>query len=150
MKLHPASLAVGAALAVGVALLSAQQIVGSPAVEVRVVEMPIDQMRQLELVRHDGAHPRQFVEIVEGQSFTVPSDRLFVVTAIGTNNNDSWTQVLVGGTPVVTRKGNHPSGSLSLIELPRPGYACPASSIVEVTDGGTGGNARAWGYLTDL
>ena len=40
MKLHPASLAVGAALAIGVALLSAQQIVGSPAVEVKVIEVP--------------------------------------------------------------------------------------------------------------
>lgn len=42
MQLHPASLAVGAALTIGVGLLSAQQIVGSPVVEVKVIELPDD------------------------------------------------------------------------------------------------------------
>ena len=52
MQLHPASLLVGAALAICVGLLSAQQIVGSPAVEVRVIETPT--------LRISGPMPRAF------------------------------------------------------------------------------------------
>jgi hypothetical protein len=40
MKIHTPSLAVGAALMVGVSLLSAQNIVGTPSVEVRVLQAP--------------------------------------------------------------------------------------------------------------
>jgi hypothetical protein len=61
MNLHTPSLAVGAALMVGVGLLSAQNIVGSPSVEVRVLQVPALRMlgpehRQLEAPVLNGSN----------------------------------------------------------------------------------------------
>ena len=151
MKLHPASLLVGAALAIGVGLLSAQQIVGSPAVEVRVVEMPIDQMRQLELVRHEGAHPRNYVTIEEGTPYTVPVGHLLVIKQSGLGDGGGplgppqvWIDgVMELGNGYENSLGNYTRSSLV------PGYVVQPGSVVEAKNGGTS-SVLILGYLADL
>ena len=77
MKLHPASLAVGAVLAIGVALLSAQQIVGSPAVEVKVIELPANAP-----IRAFAGEP-EMKFLPPGSTWTLdPNGRHFQITAI--------------------------------------------------------------------
>ena len=73
MRLHPTSLLAGAALFASILALSSAapqtMLAGSPGV-----------------IHHDIAHPRSFVEIKEGQPYTVPSNRLFVVTHVGASD----------------------------------------------------------------
>ena len=151
MKLHPASLAVGAALAIGVALLSAQQIVGSPAIVVRRVIEPV--------VTHEGAHPRDWVRVVEGTPYTVPPGRILAVTGTrhlgafrgGALSGDHQLTVNVdfNGSLVVVahsrwsyQSNNGQSGGNGDLDIP-PGLAASEGTVVTVTNG------ILLGYLVD-
>ena len=97
MKLHPASLAVGAALAIGVAILSAQQIVGSPVVEVKVTELPVNTP-----IRALAGEP-EMKFLPPGSTWTLdPNGRRFQIAAIrdfgshGTNNLPCFVDIKRG------------------------------------------------------
>ena len=76
--MKPAPLIATAAL--GAVLASPfQDLLGSPGLEVDVVSIPLAQMRQHQQGVHQGAHPRDFVLITEGTTYTVPDGKLLVI-----------------------------------------------------------------------
>ena len=141
VRLHPTSLFLG--LAAGVLAIVAM---GQKPQNIR------------ELVRVDyGPHPRDMVQIVEGVPFVVPSNRLFVVTALGTTSQPvSGPANLIVKLTIdnvvelqsVTRDAYlHDVTSITAVPA---GFAVAGGSTVAV-DGGDSlpDDARAWGYLAD-
>ena len=132
MKLHPASLLVGAGLLAGVIALSSAapqtSLAGTPGV-----------------VHHDIAHPRNFVNIVEGQPFTVPAANRLVITNLGSSTNNDWgVSLVVNGvqeqytySEYLSRGDGH--------------FVCQPGDTVEAVGGDAPpDDARAWGLLTDI
>lgn len=139
MRFHAPSLAVGIALALVVGVLSAQNLVNSPDLNVRVVEpAPV----------YAPAHPKNFVRLVEQTPFVVPSERVLVLTAVGvgkTASTSGSTRVEVNGVQEIMVSS---SAGEWIRELPLPGLvAQPGDSVVVIA--GANGDGRAWGYLAD-
>lgn len=144
ITIHPGSALAGAAIVVLVGALSAQQVVGR-LLDVRIVRPVIAQV---------DPHPRDFVRIVEGQPFAVPSHRRLVVTSLGHNatNGPHPVELRVDGVIEARVLTGYITTELysDLIQLPTPGIMAGPGSVVEVQLGGVNpDDARAWGYLVD-
>jgi hypothetical protein len=135
MRLHPASLAVGAALMVGVGILSAQNIVGTPTIEVRAIE-PV--------VTYSPAHPKNFVRVEMATPYVVPSERILVLTALGWNDGGSYAHLLIDGN-IVFLTTSTLEGSIQPIVS--PGIVAQSGQTVSVTS--NQGEGVALGYLAD-
>ena len=140
ITLHLPSVLAGLGLAALIGLAMGQQIIGSPAVDVRVVE-PI--------AIHSPTHPKNFVRIEEGQQYTVPTARLLVVRQVG------WLDSAAGSTADITVYVNgaefirHSTMGL-YANTYNPGIVLESDSLVEVKDpGGDSGAAVLLGYLVD-
>jgi len=140
LTIHPASLAIGLVLAT-VCFLSMGQTTIAPTPlgsTVRVQYMP---------------QPRDYVQIREGTSYTVPSGRVLAITALGhatgsTNQPSFNVKLKVNGQEEVTAYYSDNSGVSTVMQL-ATGLNAHAGEVVEVatlTGGGTP-HGRAWGYL---
>lgn len=101
-------------------------------------------------------HPSDMVRFGQGSFFIVPSGKIFVLTALGTDATSGLAHLRVNAQLEVSCYSRiwAPTGNPGhALDVPsfRPiplGFALPAGSIVEVTsDFGSGG--EAWGYLAD-
>lgn len=92
------------------------------------------------------------VAIHEGESFVVPSDKLFVLTGIGTVAGWPNHSVRINGTIEVSGGSKHWHGA-SVIDVP-PGLAVAGGATIEVVDVPNDprdfGEGIALGYLRDL
>ena len=100
-------------------------------------------------------HPRDMVRVQEGQPFTVPSGRIFVVTGLGCNNSGVPNVVLFfdsGTGPLrvldVDPTSSDGNGATSVKPVPS-GLTASVGAIVSVTGGGSGDDAVVLGYLAD-
>lgn len=145
MRFHLPSLAVGAALALLVGLLSAQNLVNSPDLNVRLTEpAPV----------YTQGHPRNVVKIEEGTPFTVPSDRLLVITSMGHGKADSsgfevWLSVNGVHEARVSAGAVTAPYRSSLTPIPGVGIVAQGGDTVDVKMSGASLEGRAWGYLAD-
>lgn len=91
-------------------------------------------------------HPRDYVQITSGTPYTVPSGKLFVLTALGAINGVSGpTALVVDGTVQATV----PSQAANPVCYPATaasGLTVAAGGVIEVSVGSPG-SSRAWGYL---
>ena len=148
--MKPAQVLITAAL--GAALASPfQDLLGSPSVQVDLTNIPIDQMAQHRQVIDHLSHPRDFVLLKPGAPFTVPSDRLFVVTnlGLGEGHHDGIAGLSVNGEIEVGGIGNREGSTVPVIGR----FVCRPGDIVEVVFCGEGSadssSPRAWGFLID-
>jgi len=94
-------------------------------------------------------HPRDFVQIQEGVPYTVPLNKLLTVTAMGgIATNMGFGYLNVNGSLAMMVEMQSSTLPTSMAEVPR-GLTIPANSVVTVTDGLPGSDARVWGYLSD-
>ena len=98
-----------------------------------------------------GPHPRDMVQIREGQPFTVPAGKILVVTAVG-RASPQWssTNLRINGNVDLNVQQPAPMPSASpLIPLPT-GLTYVWGTVVEPDDGDpTNQQGRAWGYLAE-
>lgn len=127
---HPASLLTGLALGAGVLLLTSQvSTVTFPNARVEV-----------------GPHPRDMVQIHEGQPFTVPPGKLFVLTALGQYGAPATTVMRVNGALAFQ---NFSAVTAPMSAIPT-GFTLPPGSVIEVDDLNTPvQTGQAWGYLAE-
>lgn len=135
IKLHPSSALFG--LAIGVLALVCMSQIMAPTIPTHRVEC--------------GPHPRDFVQIKEGAPFTVPTGRIFVLTALG-GVGGAIVNLNVNGNQEV-RAAAWPAGlayaGANISEIPR-GFSVPGPATVEaITQLYPGSGAQAWGYLAD-
>ena len=144
IKLYPFSLVVGAAVALLAFVTMGQQSVPPGSIHA----MPYPQCQEF-LVEY-GPHPRDYVQVKEGEPYTVPAGRLFVLSGLGSTGTQGGGNLVVDGQTEVHATGSTWSSgggygnSASVKLLPR-GFTAAGGSVVEVT----GTNSRAWGYLVD-
>ena len=95
-------------------------------------------------------HPRDMVQIVDGQPFTVPSGKILVLTAIGDANTASSIQLKVDGVfRFKLANAGYSETPLTMFPIPQ-GMTVQSGGLVEVVGGSGGvGNTWAWGYLGD-
>lgn len=152
ITLHPSSLLVG----VGLTALAFVSMAQSPQLAVPTLARPSPQA----LVR-----PQDMLRIREGTPFTVPANKWFVVTALGTRNPASnsigygTVELKIGGVTELRAFSGMMNASndsdvvgngISMREVPR-GFSIPAGSLIEVSDSNvwSSADAEAWGYLAD-
>lgn len=131
IQLHPVSLLVGLAGGViGLLLMSQSAVSTLPTGRVEV-----------------GPHPRDMVQIAEGQPYTVPPGKILVVTAVGYIAPGPGTATLkVNGVTALTM---HDGSNLGMRDVPRC-LSVQWGNVVEVEDGvAPYVYSRAWGYLAD-
>ncbi len=94
---------------------------------------------------------RDYVQIYEGTPYTVPPNKILMITAFGaTAPNISPTFLTVNGVTVLMRStttSGAPYDFLSVHDVPR-GLTFSSGDVVVVGTGGTGFGV-AWGYLAD-
>ncbi|MCY3002589.1 MAG: hypothetical protein NTV21_12375 [Planctomycetota bacterium] len=152
ITLHPSSLLVG----VGLTAIAFVSMAQSPQLAVPTLARPSPQA----LVR-----PQDMVRIREGTPFTVPANKWFVVTALGTrapaaySTGSASVELRVNGVAEMKAFAGMMSDSLggdaigngtSMREVPR-GFSVPSGSVIEVLDLATFSpvDAEVWGYLAD-
>jgi len=89
---------------------------------------------------------RDMVRIADGVPYTVPTGRIFVLTAIGNCQGKGACTVQVDGRAEVYASAQLPNVGTSMVPVPI-GFSVPAGGKVSVTSEGAPGAARAWGYL---
>lgn len=110
------------------------------------------------------AHPRDMVTIVQGTGYTVPANKIFVLTALGTISITTSTVVpvsFIADGSVEIRAGLYGAGSAavqagsefhsnfaSVVDVPE-GITFTEGQILQVDIGGGGTNGRAYGYICD-
>lgn len=134
IQLHPTSLFVGAAV-VGLAFLTMAQ---NP----QPINPNWSPRNPLPVVLL-----RDYIQIREGTPYTVPPNKILMVTALGSGSNTGQAWIYVSGrsTAEVTANCN---ASSSVLELAR-GLTLNAGDIVGVFGANTGGSGVAWGFLAD-
>ena len=141
MQLHPASLLVGAALAIGVGLLSAQQIVGSPSVEVVIRDSV-----PLEVSVIDPAtswKEGERVWVPKNSTYNVPVGKCLLVTNAWWGNfggADGW--VRVDGIQIA-RFGTISQGGIRADQQWPEGLPVMGGSVITTTQG------NVVGFLVD-
>lgn len=152
ITLHPSSLLVG----VGLAALAFVSMAQSPQPAVPSLARPSVQT----VIR-----PQDMLRIREGLPFTVPVNKWFVVTALGTqapassSMGSGTVELKVDGVAELRAFSGMMNSSIgsdaigngtSMREVPR-GFAIPAGSLIEVSDSNLSSMAEAevWGYLAD-
>jgi hypothetical protein len=140
VSIHPFSALAGAGL-LGLALIA------SGAVQVPGNVQPI--LLSNGMVRVAGIPtPQQMMRVHEGQPFTVPPGKLFVVTGLG------QAQLITGYAANLRFNGqiiltyNFSSGLSPFGDIP-PGLAAPAGTVVSTDTPGGGTTAVTLGYLVD-
>lgn len=101
-------------------------------------------------------HPRDLVQIAEGQTYTVPNGMLFVLTALGGTLGGQNASPFPDHALLVD--GVAQLASLDLVSYLMPaiasvptGFTVAAGSTIEVTQiAGAVSPGRAWGYLVKL
>ena len=106
-------------------------------------------------------HPRDMVTIREGTPYTVPVDKIFVLTGLGTTlieNAVAAPATLTADDVTVQRGGIYGPTSSAVLNGARfyhgvctgarmpGGISYAAGVVLAVTSGGTGNDGRAWGY----
>lgn len=96
-------------------------------------------------------HPRDFVQIREGTTYTVPVGKIFVLTALGgvdyAGSDYYWFDV--DGQNKLYAHSNFSFHTPSLRPVP-PGCTVAAGSNIVVRGGASASNdVRAWGYLAE-
>jgi hypothetical protein len=97
-------------------------------------------------------HPRDLVQVAEGQNYTVPSGMIFVLTAFGGTNGGQPSgefdhALRVDGTLELTTLDPNSFLLPPLASVPA-GFMVAAGSTIEVAQiTGSVSPARAWGYL---
>ncbi len=137
IQLHPTSLLVGAAV-VGLAVLTMAQ---NPQ-PINPTWSPRNPQPVVLL--------RDYVQIRAGTPYTVPPNKILMITALG-NENGQWTSTLsINGTLRLRMDyfgGNGTPLSLSVQEVPRGLTAYPGD-LVECSSS-YGSIGTAWGFLAD-
>ncbi len=142
VSIHPFSALAGAAL-LGLVLLATGAV--QTAVPIVKLTRPFPGTIQVEGI----PTPQQMMRVAEGQPFTVPTGKLFVVTGLG------MAQVVAGygahlrfdGQPVVSF---YWSGEVATFVPIPPGFVATAGTVVSADSAsGSGTNAVATGYLVD-
>ena len=137
IQLHPTSLFVGAAV-LGLAFLTMAQTpqpinpTWSPRNPLPVVLL------------------RDYVQIYEGTPYTVPPNKILMLTALGKGSFSGTAHVLINNQPApeVTMYCTANAGTNnSISELPR-GLTMNAGDVVTIVSA-TGASGVAWGYLAD-
>lgn len=108
---------------------------------------------------HFVSHPRDWAQIIEGNNYQVPAGKIFVLTAIGSNqasgnpvslfNTATGLRVLQALPYLDSATGGH-AHSATVFSVP-VGYTAPAGTTL-TTGGGVAldfTDACAWGYLVD-
>lgn len=134
IPLHPASLLAGLAIGAGFLFLTSQtSTVTFPTARVEV-----------------GPHPRDMVQIHDGQPFTVPPGKLFVLTGLGNTTQGPVAVLRVNGQiEVKTDTSLSGFGACYVAAVPS-GFSVPSGASISVeTVGPSLGYARAWGYLAE-
>lgn len=137
LQLHPASLLCGIGLAC-LAMICMGQTPQAPAPTLASRSQPLPMIQA-----------RDFVQIRQGQPYTVPTGKILVITALG-NEVDNTAGILQvnGVTRLRTFFANGGTGS-SVVEVPR-GLTMVAGEVVEVLSNGTQYPfSVAWGFLGD-
>ncbi|MCY3002962.1 MAG: hypothetical protein NTV21_14265 [Planctomycetota bacterium] len=137
IQLHPASLLSGIGLACLAMLAMGQSPQpATPTLSPRNQPLAVIQARD-------------FVQIRQGQPYTVPTGKILVITALGTEQDFSGAILTVNNTTRVrTVFANGTTGS-SVVEVPR-GLTMAAGEVVEVINNNPQyPTAAAWGYLGD-
>lgn len=98
--------------------------------------------------------PRDFVQIQQGQPYTVPSGRIFVPTAVGLNQWNGAGTINVGlfinGVPQVMTSVLVASEESSMVAVPAGLSAGPGSVVEPNAIAGSGLTVRCWGYLYQI
>ena len=132
IQLHPLSVLVGLGIAV-LALVTMGQSADIAHTRVAVVSPVLG-----------PAHPRDFIEILEGAPYTVPAGRLFVVTALGRSATGGVNvSLFIDGV----QKANVVINPHSMNAFPA-GLAVPPGKVIEVTSD-LSQSGQVWGYLVD-
>ena len=104
---------------------------------------------------------RDYVQIRQGTPFVVPPNKIFVVTALGRENNavygnGSGSQIFFNGllmATVISAVGSTYSTptetQASVVDLPRGLTAVSGTSISVTCSANCSNDAVAWGYLAD-
>lgn len=98
-----------------------------------------------------GPHPRDMVQIRSGTPYTVPADKIFVVTAIGDNGDGSGGNVrlIVDGQKELELVHVFAQNPPTVAPV-ASGLSISAGSIIEVGISASSPLAgRVWGYLAD-
>jgi hypothetical protein len=142
IQLHPLSLLAG----VGIALLGLVAM-GQTSVPNRPL---LDHSSMFSQV----AHPRDWVVIKEGTTYTVPVGKLLVITALGDHlGSCGATYLNFNGVRVLTSlsvecSAAYTEGTVFMEEVPI-GLRASSGDVVTLTHQVSPGVARAWGYLVD-
>lgn len=101
-------------------------------------------------------HPRDMIQIKEGTPYTVPADKIFVVTAMGGNRDvfgDNQFSLQVNGQPELEygsgSSGGDPVPATSVQPVAQ-GFTVAAGSVIAVVGADLSSpDGRVWGYLAD-
>lgn len=133
ISLHPASLALGLVLG-GIALLSMSQAIVATS-PLRIEYAP---------------HPRDMLTIKGGTPYTVPTGKIFVVTALGNIDGSSGSSQIIGLMVNGQRELVTSSNAITSMASIPTGLTAPSGATVELVE--VNGSqellkTRAWGYL---
>lgn len=137
IQLHPLSLLVG----VSFALLGVVVMGQAPAAKRHAAA-------------HDSgllqvAHPRDWIRIDGGTSYTVPQGKLLVITALGCYHGATTQAWLTfDGSSVVSAAVDITHNGTTVKEVPIGLRASPGT-VVDVMCSAPQADGRAWGYLVD-
>ncbi len=95
--------------------------------------------------------PRDAVVVREGAPFTVPTGKLFVLTGLGrvSGSGSSAALKINGATELRTYNGSGNDPTEPTVRPLPPGLTANAGDVVDVDNGASGSDGRAWGYLVD-
>lgn len=105
-------------------------------------------IRDLFRVQHElGPHPRDIVEIKEGDSFVVPQDKVFVVTAMGDIEASGYVSVLYVNNQKAYWSNNGSDGQ-ALTPITPKYVTVPGGATLRMESAATGYlDGRLLGYL---
>ena len=116
--------------------------------EIGILSLPPVSIDSLPPFRIDGSlpHPRNWVVVPPGTTYTVPEGKWFVITALGSTIAGAGSIVLqIDGEYVLKSSTNITHEPTSTVPVP-PGLVAPAGSTVNTTNGVEG---QIWGYLVN-
>jgi len=154
VRINPGSALFGAGLlALVLVAVSAQHVLTNPTPQTKQWPVEVTQLMRIEGI----PAARDMVVVREGEPYTVPEGKLFVLTGLGVNSSGLSGSLWVDGVREAATTFDVGNGSgwgrehlPSVIAMPA-GFTANGGQTVEARGGFTGdpNDARAWGYLAD-